>query len=103
MTRVEVATNVSNNINRSILKLPGCSSTLINVALQSNQLSPHKNNITEKWRQKLANRAAIYNSKNYVAIVYSGASGIYLTPEAPKKQVNWYATDIQVVTASGQP
>ena len=33
----------------------------------------------------------------------SGASGIYLMPEAPKKQVNWSATDIQVGTESGQP
>ena len=33
----------------------------------------------------------------------SGASGIYLTPEDPRKQVNWYATAILVLTASGQP
>ena len=33
----------------------------------------------------------------------SGASGIYLTPEAPKKQFNWSASDIQVGTASVQP
>ena len=33
----------------------------------------------------------------------SGASGIYLTPEAPNKQVNWSAPDIKVGTLSGQP
>ena len=38
-----------------------------------------------------------------MAIVDSGASGVYLTPEAPKKQVNWYSPAIQVGTASGQP
>ena len=50
----------------------------------------------------MANRVAIKNSKKDVAIVDSGASGIYLTPEAPKKQVDWYAADIQVGTSSGQ-
>ena len=84
-TRVEVATNINNNINRSNLKIPIFSSTLINLALQSNKLSPHKNNIAEKWRRKLANRAVIKNSKKDVAIVDSGAIGIYLMPESPKK------------------
>ena len=50
----------------------------------------------------MANRATIKNSKKDVAIVGSGASGIYLTPEAPKKQVNWYAPAIQAGTASDQ-
>ena len=50
----------------------------------------------------MANRAAIKNSKNGVAIVDSGASGIYMTPEAPKNQVNWSDTAIQVGTSSGQ-
>ena len=36
-------------------------------------------------------------------IVDSGASGIYLTPEAPKKKVNLYAPAVQVRKASGQP
>ena len=81
-------TNVQNKINRSNLKIPSYRSTLINFALKSNQLSPHKNKITEKWRRKFANRAAIKNSKKDVAIVDSGDSGIYLMPEAPKKQVN---------------
>ena len=75
-TIVEVATNVNNHINRQNLKLPSCSSTLINVALQINQIYPHKNKITDKWRRKLANRAAIQNSKKDVEIVDSGASGI---------------------------
>ena len=35
----------------------------------------------------MANRAAIKKFQKDVAIVDSGASGIYLTPEAPKKQV----------------
>ena len=42
------------------------------------------------------------DSKQAVAIVDSGASGIYLTPEYPKKKVDRYAPDIQVVTVSGQ-
>ena len=58
--------------------------------------------IAEKRRQKLANRATIKNSKKDVTIVGSGASGIYLTPEAPKKQVNWSAPAIQVGTSPGQ-
>ena len=101
-TRVEVAANFNNNINRSNLKLTICCFTLINEALQSNQLSPHKNKIADKWRRKLANRAAIKNSKKGVEIVDSRASGIYLTPEAPKNQVNWSSPDIQLGTASGQ-
>ena len=44
-----------------------------------------------------------WHSKKGVAIVDSGASGIYLTPEVPKNQVNWSAPDIQVGTASVQP
>ena len=67
-TRVEVATNVNNNINRSNLKLPSCSSTLMNINLQINQLSPHKNKIADKWRRKLANRAAIKNPKKGVKL-----------------------------------
>ena len=51
----------------------------------------------------MANRAGNKNSKKDVGIVYSGASGLYLMPEAPKKQVNWSAPAIQVGTASGQP
>ena len=51
----------------------------------------------------MANRVAIKNSKKDVIIVDSGASVIYLTPEAPKKQVNWSDSTIQVGTASGQP
>ena len=47
----------------------------------------------------MANRAAIKNTKKGVEIVDSGASGIYLTLEAPKKQVNWYEPAIQVGTA----
>ena len=58
-TRVEIATNINNNINRSNIKLPSFSSTLINIALQSNQLYPHNNTIADKWRRKFANRAAI--------------------------------------------
>ena len=50
----------------------------------------------------MANRAAIKISNKSVAIVYSGASGVYLTPEATKKQVNWSSPDIQVGTASVQ-
>ena len=50
----------------------------------------------------MANRAVIKNEKKYVAIVDSGASGFYLNPEAPKKQVNWSDTSIQVGKASGQ-
>ena len=50
----------------------------------------------------MANRAAFKDSKPDVAIVDSGASGIYLTPETPKKQVDRYAPAIQVGTASGQ-
>ena len=50
----------------------------------------------------MANRAAIKNSKKGVEIVDSRASGIYLTPEAPKNQVNWSSPDIQLGTASGQ-
>ena len=38
-----------------------------------------------------------------MVIVDSGDIGIYLTPEAPKKQVNWSAPAIHVGTASGQP
>ena len=38
-----------------------------------------------------------------MAIVDSGTSGIYQTPEASKKQVSWSDSDIQVGTASGQP
>ena len=72
------------------------------MALQSNILSPHKNKIADKWRRKLAHRAAIF-FLNGVAIVDSGASGIYLAPEASKKQVNWSSPDIQIGTASGQP
>ena len=102
-TRVEVATKINNSTNRSKLKLPICRSTLINVALQSNQLFPHKNKIADKWRRKLANREANKNSKKGMAIVDSGDCWIYLIPEAPKKQVNWSAPYIQVGTASGQP
>ena len=51
----------------------------------------------------MANRAVIKNYKNGVAIVDSGARGIYLSPEAPKKQVNCYNPDIQLGTESGQP
>ena len=38
-----------------------------------------------------------------MAIVDSGACRVYLNPEAPKKQFNWSAPDIQVGTESGQP
>ena len=51
----------------------------------------------------MANREAINKSQKDVAILDSGASGIYLTPEAPKKQVNWSTPNIQVGTASVQP
>ena len=50
----------------------------------------------------MANRATIKNFKKGVAIVDLGASGIYLMPESPKKQVIWYALAIQVGTASDQ-
>ena len=75
----------------------------MNVALQNNQLSPHKNKIVDKRKRKLANRAAMKKSINGVAIVDSGSIGIYLTLEAHKKQVNCSAPDIQVGTESGQP
>ena len=51
----------------------------------------------------MANRAAFKDSKRAVTIVDSGASGIYLTPESPKKKVNRSAPAIQVGIASGQP
>ena len=46
---------------------------------------------------------AIKNSKKGVAVVDSGASRIYLTPEDPKNQVNWSAPAIKVGTASDKP
>ena len=58
-TRVEVVKNISNHINRSNIKITSCRSTIINVALQSNQLSPQKYKVAEKWREKLANRVAL--------------------------------------------
>ena len=38
-----------------------------------------------------------------MAIVDSGASGIYLTPESPEKQVNLSTPAIKVGTASDKP
>ena len=64
---------------------------------------PSGNKVTAKWLRKINNRRQRKIDNRRTAIVDSGASIIYLTPEAPMSSIDRTAPKIRVGTAAGVP
>ena len=64
--------------------------------------SGDNNKIAGKWERILAMRMATKLAKQDTAIVDSGASGWYFTPDAPVFNVNKTAATIRAGTETGQ-
>ena len=63
----------------------------------------HSNRLAKKWQRKITNRAARREYNRNTAIVDSGASGIYLMPDAPTAATDPSSPPIRVGTATGCP